>query len=75
MVDAYNASGKVFADVKPQLVVEHERQVNTNLGELDMWAGQETLLNLDTYEIKDPFPQVQKVLWIRYVRAGDGERP
>jgi len=52
------------------------RQVNNNQGVLDLWPGQETEreVNLDKYEIKDPFPQFQKVLWIRFCRSGDGER-
>lgn len=76
LIEAYTQTGKAFSNVKAQLVQEYERQVNQNLGELDMWSAamQETAVNLDKYEIQDPFPQMQKVLWIRYCRAGDGER-
>ena len=31
-------------------------------------------LNLTTLQIKDPCPNESKTLWIRYCRAGDGQR-
>jgi hypothetical protein len=73
----YLKQGKHAHDVKHQIVVEHEKQCNRNLGSINMWdpsfgdGDKRSLLSLG---IHDMFPFTSKVLWIRYCRAGDGER-
>merc|ERR1712048_683345 len=40
----------------------------------NMWPGGSSHVHLSAMQIEDPFPGLKKTLWIRYVRAGDGER-
>jgi len=73
---AYDKSGKHYADVKHQMLIESEKQCDSHLGAMTLWPdvqGGQTI-NLKELRISDPFPMSSKVLWIRYMRAGDGER-
>eukprot|EP00746_Dinoflagellata_sp_MGD_P074630 gnl/MRDRNA2_/MRDRNA2_30116_c0_seq1.p1 gnl/MRDRNA2_/MRDRNA2_30116_c0~~gnl/MRDRNA2_/MRDRNA2_30116_c0_seq1.p1 ORF type:complete len:2643 (+),score=515.69 gnl/MRDRNA2_/MRDRNA2_30116_c0_seq1:515-7930(+) len=64
-----------WLNVGRQLLLEWDRQVANNSGSVDLWkewpAGG---VNLSTLRIRDPFAGKSKVLWIRFARAGDGER-
>jgi len=62
--------------VKHQLVKAHEHSVSENQGGINLFpeAGNEKELNLKDLKIKDPFAGESKTLWIRYCRAGDGQR-
>jgi hypothetical protein len=73
----YERSGRHYHDVKHQLIVEAEKQCNRNLGSINMWDpsyGDGDRKNLSDLHIHDPFPFSHKTMWIRYCRAGDGER-
>jgi len=64
-------------DVTNAIMVEHERQVQA-FGFMNLFhesfMKQHAGLGLTAMGITDPFPGMQKTLWIRYVRGGDGER-
>jgi hypothetical protein len=75
--DAYAQMGKHCHCVKHQINIEMEKQTNQHLGNINLWDakmadGQKK--NLSDLKIHDPFPFASKILWIRYCRAGDGER-
>jgi len=74
--EAYDKSGKSYKDVKHQLNIELEKQVNRNMGNVNLFPPTEggDSISLKAINIDDPFPSSQKVLWIRFTRAGDGER-
>merc|ERR1711879_128513 len=69
-----------YRDVSHEVALEHERQIKLT-GQLNMFKKEYFKdLNLKTMGIKDTFgPGTaalpgEKVLWIRYIRGGDGER-
>eukprot|EP00811_Abedinium_folium_P009509 NODE_1878_length_2346_cov_6.030644.p1 GENE.NODE_1878_length_2346_cov_6.030644~~NODE_1878_length_2346_cov_6.030644.p1 ORF type:complete len:675 (+),score=186.83 NODE_1878_length_2346_cov_6.030644:77-2026(+) len=71
--------GVPFADVREEVLFEHERQIAANGGHLNMfqedYMRKVGAVNISSdMKIVDPFPGEQKVLWIRFVRSGDGER-
>jgi len=72
----YDAKGTSYLNVKHHLALEFDKQVNENLGQLALWplAEPSGKIGLSSLNIKDPFPFMVKVLWLRYVRGGDGER-
>jgi hypothetical protein len=71
-------------DVTNQIALEHERQVAENGGYVNLFLenymqnthqGLPRKINIKKdIGIVDPFDGHAKVLWIRYVRGGDGER-
>lgn len=66
-------------DVKYELVLAHEKGVTQQLGALNLFpddpSGSPSPQSLHgTLKVSDPFPGKNKQLWIRYCRAGDGER-
>jgi hypothetical protein len=69
-------------EVTKEVMLEHERQVQRfgfmNLFHeafrLDWQKHEKRGFGLSDMGITDPFKGVQKSLWIRYVRSGDGER-
>ncbi|CAE8706431.1 unnamed protein product [Polarella glacialis] len=70
------APGQSCADVTSQLSLELEKQMvqgfgSLNLWDANFWSGQVSLASM---QIEDPFPGQRKILWIRFARAGDGER-
>ncbi|CAE8678193.1 unnamed protein product, partial [Polarella glacialis] len=69
-------TGQSCADVTSQLSLELEKQMvqgfgSLNLWDANFWSGQVSLASM---QIEDPFPGQRKILWIRFARAGDGER-
>jgi len=71
----YDLTSRSYADVMPQLVHELESQVTKNLGQLDVQPHETgERQNLTDLRITDPFQGQEKVLWIRYLLAGTGER-
>lgn len=76
LIEDYKQKGEAYLDVRHHLTQFLDKEVNENLGELGMWitVEQSGRVSLSSLNIKDPFPFMSKVLWLRYVRAGDGER-
>lgn len=77
--EAMAKSKVALVDVTNQLVLEHERQIAFNGGKLNLFEAEfmrrEKAVNLDRHlKVKDPYPGRKKLLWIRFVRGGDGER-
>eukprot|EP00930_Biecheleria_cincta_P021490 TRINITY_DN1591_c0_g1_i1.p1 TRINITY_DN1591_c0_g1~~TRINITY_DN1591_c0_g1_i1.p1 ORF type:complete len:3401 (-),score=659.74 TRINITY_DN1591_c0_g1_i1:53-10255(-) len=75
----FKEKGRAYVDVRRQLIMGHELQVSMNrygLNLLPSNAPQDAAspLSLTTLQIKDPYPNESKTLWIRYCRAGDGQR-
>eukprot|EP00444_Apocalathium_aciculiferum_P007638 CAMPEP_0183416040 /NCGR_PEP_ID=MMETSP0370-20130417/23512_1 /TAXON_ID=268820 /ORGANISM="Peridinium aciculiferum, Strain PAER-2" /LENGTH=954 /DNA_ID=CAMNT_0025599531 /DNA_START=18 /DNA_END=2883 /DNA_ORIENTATION=+ len=70
---ALESSRRQFLDITHQVVLMHELTMDKYPGDISLFPGDETY-NLSNMEITDPFPNSRKVLWIRYLRAGDGER-
>ncbi|CAK9089471.1 unnamed protein product [Durusdinium trenchii] len=72
--------GRKWQDMKKYMVVAHELQVMMSSYGLDLFTPEVSRdsggrpLNLQMLEIKDPFPGQSKTLWLRYCRAGDGQR-
>merc|ERR1712232_544080 len=75
--DDFNQSSN-WIDVKHQLVLAHEQMVTSNFGDLNLWAPNENTgparASLADLKISESFLSSGKKLWIRYARAGDGER-
>jgi len=78
--DSMNRS---YVDVRQQLIMAHETSVDLNRGDLTLFPSQRvdqngpsavTKYNFADLKIADPFPGQQKMLWVRYIRAGDGVR-
>jgi len=75
-----------FVDVRHQLVLAHEESVTGRPGSINLFSHrarvgglspmiqEEPKVSLGELHITDPFPGKQKVLWIRFVRSGDGQR-
>ncbi|CAE7941863.1 unnamed protein product, partial [Symbiodinium necroappetens] len=65
-----------YVDVTKEIVLEHERQVSCNGGNINLFASSymKEKLNLSAMGISDPYVKDNKVLFIRYIRAGDGQR-
>eukprot|EP00929_Paragymnodinium_shiwhaense_P065225 TRINITY_DN32718_c0_g3_i1.p1 TRINITY_DN32718_c0_g3~~TRINITY_DN32718_c0_g3_i1.p1 ORF type:complete len:3402 (+),score=1051.59 TRINITY_DN32718_c0_g3_i1:472-10206(+) len=65
-----------YMDVTPQLTMEHERQIAENGGYLNLFAVSYMTksLSLSDMNISDQFQGSPKMLWVRYIRGGDGER-
>lgn len=77
-----------FIDVRHHIVMAHEECVSATPGSINLFgaSGSQALaqlqgaaredgkLNLSNLKIKDPYAGSNKVLWIRYARAGDGQR-
>merc|ERR1711948_129959 len=62
-----------------QLILAHEASLCVNGGNFNLFPptqamGGNNFTHLNSIKIQDPFPNQRKVLWIRFVRAGDGER-
>mmetsp|Transcript_80667 Transcript_80667/g.152431 ORF Transcript_80667/g.152431 Transcript_80667/m.152431 type:complete len:3749 (-) Transcript_80667:216-11462(-) len=76
LIESYTKSGKSYCDVKQQLMIEAEKQCNKFMGILNLWDASKDhgKVTLSEMNIKDPYPMHSKLLWIRYARAGDGER-
>lgn len=77
--EEFTEQGKKWTDVKKQMVVAHEVQVMMGRYGLNLFtpdAIKETgkPLRLSDLEVLDPFPGQTKTLWLRYCRAGDGQR-
>eukprot|EP00933_Yihiella_yeosuensis_P040244 TRINITY_DN34501_c0_g1_i1.p1 TRINITY_DN34501_c0_g1~~TRINITY_DN34501_c0_g1_i1.p1 ORF type:complete len:1455 (-),score=342.47 TRINITY_DN34501_c0_g1_i1:123-4262(-) len=80
--DEFDRTGKKWVDVKKQLIIGHEMQVAMNRGDVNilpvgLQAHEEDLRitpSLASLHIPDPFPGERKVLWVRFCRAGDGQR-
>lgn len=71
--------GRSWQDVKKYMIVAHELQVmmgsyGLNLFTPDAVRESGRPLSLGMLEIKDPYPGQTKTLWLRYCRAGDGQR-
>jgi hypothetical protein len=68
-----------YVNVTHQLILAHESSVSINGGNLNLFPpmsamGGNNFTHLNSIKVQDPFPGLKKVLWIRYARAGDGER-
>jgi len=77
--EAYKQKKKPMKDVTHHLLVELEKQVNANDGILSLWPSDNAddvmqSVSLESLQIPDPYPGKRKTLWIRFARAGDGER-
>jgi len=71
--------GRSWQDVKKYMIVAHELQVMMGAFGLDLFTPEAVresgkALSLSMLEIKDPYPGSPKTLWLRYCRAGDGQR-
>jgi len=71
--------GFKHVDVKHQIVLAYETQVSQGLGSINFFppsqtGGGEPRSSLASIKIQDPFPGEPKMLWLRCVRAGDGQR-
>lgn len=74
-VAALQESGKPLLDVTHQLTAEFDRQVSVAPGGLPLLLSvQRSLMDLRSLRIEDPFVGSEKLLWLWYVSAGDGER-
>lgn len=74
--DSWAKDGQKTVDVTSQILLEHERQVQKHgflnlFNEAIMKSGPVTLADM---HITDPFKGSRKMLWVRFVRSGDGER-
>jgi hypothetical protein len=65
-----------YIDLKHQLVKAQEHSISESQGSINLFpaAGGEKEFNLKDLKIRDPFAGELKTLWIRYCRAGDGQR-
>lgn len=68
-----------YVDMKYELMLAHERGVTRQLGHLNLFPDEapntpSAQSFAGTLKVADPFPGKAKQLWIRYCRAGDGER-
>jgi len=77
--DQWGKSRVQTTDVTNAIVLEHERQIQRfgflNLFHPDFLRSMpQGMLTLKDMNIQDPYPNVAKSMWIRYVRGGDGER-
>ncbi|CAE7758736.1 MKK3 [Symbiodinium necroappetens] len=67
--------GRGYVDINTSILMELEKQIFECEGSLNLWeTAFATAASLQTLEITDPFPERNKLLCLRYVRAGDGER-
>jgi len=69
-------TGEEFLDVTHQIVQEAERQMCLNASSLNLWPASlgTGRTSLPALKITDPWPNKKKVLWIRFARAGTGDR-
>jgi len=76
-------SGMSYKDVTDKICLEQENQIARNGCTLNLFAKNWLELpdgsgyreyGFKHMNMSDPFPKQQKVLWIRFVRGGDGER-
>eukprot|EP00931_Biecheleriopsis_adriatica_P040925 TRINITY_DN23439_c0_g1_i1.p1 TRINITY_DN23439_c0_g1~~TRINITY_DN23439_c0_g1_i1.p1 ORF type:complete len:3484 (+),score=873.59 TRINITY_DN23439_c0_g1_i1:112-10563(+) len=76
VIEAFDKDKKPYKDVTTEMILEHERQIAHNGGIMNLFAASymSTPLNLQTMNIPDPYRSQEKTLYVRYVRAGDGER-
>jgi len=77
--EEFAEQGKNWTDVKKNMIVAHELHVAMTGFGLDMFTPDSNrevgkALNLSLLEIPDPYPEQPKTLWLRYCRAGDGQR-
>lgn len=64
-----------WLNVSRQITYEWDRQVANNSGNVDLWPKWPASgVTLNDLRIRDAFPGQPKILWIRFARAGDGER-
>jgi len=73
-----------WTDVTAHIVLEHEKQMAMNGGLFNLfaaaWLAQDPAgsqfveYGFKNMHLDDPLPKQPKVLWIRYIRGGDGER-
>eukprot|EP00928_Gymnodinium_smaydae_P067959 TRINITY_DN5099_c0_g1_i1.p1 TRINITY_DN5099_c0_g1~~TRINITY_DN5099_c0_g1_i1.p1 ORF type:complete len:3333 (+),score=742.01 TRINITY_DN5099_c0_g1_i1:194-10192(+) len=77
-VKAYCTEKKIsFVDVTNEVALEHERQIAKNGGYMNLFAElymEQRRVNLSQDMGIQHYAYSSKVLWIRYVRGGDGER-
>ncbi|CAE7622487.1 MKK3 [Symbiodinium sp. CCMP2456] len=69
--------GRGYVDVNTSILMELEKQIFECEGSLNLWETAFVTAggaSLQTLEMTDPFPECNKLLCLRYVRAGDGER-
>jgi len=69
--------GKSHLDVTHHIIIELEKQCNRHCGSMNLWDerhGDGEQKSLRDLSISDPYLMQDKILWIRYCRAGDGER-
>ncbi|CAE7403436.1 fadB [Symbiodinium sp. KB8] len=77
--EEFAEQGKNWTDVKKNMIVAHELHVAMTGFGLDMFTPDSNrevgkALQLSMLEIPDPYPEQPKTLWLRYCRAGDGQR-
>ncbi|CAE8604779.1 unnamed protein product [Polarella glacialis] len=74
--DEFDKAKTTYVDITGQLVLEHERQIQCNGGNPNLFAASYMAqnINLKHMNISDSFSGKAKVLYVRYVRGGDGER-
>ncbi|CAE7468174.1 unnamed protein product [Symbiodinium pilosum] len=76
IVEDLKSANTPYVDVTREILLEHERQVSCNGGDVNLFANHymKEALSLETMGISDPYAATNKVLFIRYIRAGDGQR-
>lgn len=76
LIESYTKSGKSFIDCKHQLIIEAEKQCNNRMGKINLWDAslENGKVTMSDLKIRDIFHLQSKLMWVRYVRAGDGER-
>jgi hypothetical protein len=75
----FDANRRSYVNITHQLILAHENSVCVNGGSINLFPpsasmGGNNFTHLNHIKIQDPFPQQKKVMWIRFARAGDGDR-
>lgn len=70
------STGTAFVDVTHQMIIAHEESMEQAPGNITLFPtlANSPYYNLASMEVNDPFPGAAKILWLRYCRAGDGQR-
>eukprot|EP00933_Yihiella_yeosuensis_P015686 TRINITY_DN13607_c0_g1_i1.p1 TRINITY_DN13607_c0_g1~~TRINITY_DN13607_c0_g1_i1.p1 ORF type:complete len:1017 (-),score=182.43 TRINITY_DN13607_c0_g1_i1:251-3232(-) len=69
-------AGATCADISSYLTLELEKQMSQGFGSLNLWSSNLFVAkpSLASMQIGDPFPGKRKLLYLRFARAGDGEK-
>jgi len=76
------AQGKKWIDIKQQMIVAWENSVSESKGSINLFSPLPTTADpaaknkgsLAHMKVHDPFAGSPKLIWLRFVRSGDGQR-